>query len=294
MRHANQQFYLHGMTGGFMKSSLLIAVMGCVVISLSACTTVQSGMGAVEWTPSSGTLKEPIGEGFHIVSPFSEIYQYDLREQEHQESLDVLANNGLSIILDTSILFKPVNSELYLLQTEIGPDYYRILLGPLLRSGARKVVGRYSPEEIYSTKREEVEREIFAEVNRKLESKHVQVDAILIRDVHLPKVVQEAIELKLQQEQRALAMQFVLDKERKEAERKKIEAAGIADYQLLIGKGLTDALLQWKQIEAIEKLVQSPNSKTIIMDAGKGNLPLILDTRTFEPESKPNGAGNTH
>lgn len=277
-----------------MKNSLLIAVLGLVVFSLSACTTVKSGMGAIEWTPGSGTLKEPIGEGFHIVSPFSEIYEYDLREQEHQESLDVLANNGLSIILDTSILYKPVDSELYLLQTEIGPDYYRILLGPLLRSGARKVVGRYSPEEIYSTKREEVEKEIFTEVNRKLQSKHVQVDGILIRDVHLPKVVQEAIELKLQQEQRALAMQFVLDKERKEAERKKIEAAGIADYQQLIGKGLTDALLQWKQIEAIEKLAQSPNSKTIVLDAGKGNLPLILDTRTLEPAPQPKEKEKAH
>ena len=276
-----------------MKNSLLIAVMGCVVISMSACTTVKSGMGAIEWTPSNGTLKESIGEGFHIVSPFSEIYEYNLREQEHQESLDVLANNGLSIILDTSILYKPVASELFLLQTEIGPDYYRILLGPLLRSGARKVVGRYSPEEIYSTKREEVEREIFTEVNRKLQSRHVQVDGILIRDVHLPKVVQEAIEMKLQQEQRALAMQFVIDKERKEAERKKIEAAGIADYQQLIGKGLTDALLQWKQIEAIEKLAQSPNSKTLVLDAGKGNLPLILDTKTSEHESQSNGGGKT-
>ena len=276
-----------------MKNSLLIAVMGCVVTSMSACTTVKSGMGAIEWTPSNGTLKESIGEGFHIVSPFSEIYEYNLREQEHQESLDVLANNGLSIILDTSILYKPVASELFLLQTEIGPDYYRILLGPLLRSGARKVVGRYSPEEIYSTKREEVEREIFTEVNRKLQSRHVQVDGILIRDVHLPKVVQEAIEMKLQQEQRALAMQFVIDKERKEAERKKIEAAGIADYQQLIGKGLTDALLQWKQIEAIEKLAQSPNSKTLVLDAGKGNLPLILDTKTSEHESQSNGGGKT-
>ena len=267
-----------------MKNLLLIAVVGCAVLSSTACTTVSSGMGAIEWTPSSGTLKDPIGEGFHVVSPFSEIYQYDLREQEHQESLDVLANNGLSIILDTSILFKPVQTELFLLQTEIGPDYYRILLGPLLRSGARKVVGRYSPEEIYSTKREEVEREIFAEVNRKLESKHVQVDAILIRDVHLPKIVQAAIEMKLQQEQRALAMQFVLDKERKEAERKKIEAGGIADYQQLIGKGLTEMLLQWKQIDAIEKLVQSPNSKIIVLDAGKGNFPMILDTKNSEPK----------
>jgi regulator of protease activity HflC (stomatin/prohibitin superfamily) len=277
-----------------MKNSLLIAAMGCAALSLSACTTVKSGMGAIEWNPSSGTLKEPLGEGEHFVSPFSDIYQYDLREQEQQESLDVLANNGLAIILDTSILFKPVNSELYLLQTEIGPDYYRILLGPLLRSGARKVVGRYSPEEIYSTKREEVEKEIFAEINRKLQSKHIQVDGILIRDVHLPKIVQEAIELKLQQEQRALAMQFILDKERKEAERKKIEAAGIADYQQLISKGLTGMLLQWKQIDAIEKLVQSPNSKTIVLDVGKGNFPMILDTKNLETEYQPNSGGKVH
>ena len=272
-----------------MKKLYLLAVIGFAVLSISACTTVPSGMGAVEWTPSGGTLKDPIGEGEYFVSPFSDIFKYDLREQEHQESLDVLANNGLAIVLDTSILFKPVSSELYLLQTEIGPDYYRILLGPLLRSGARKVVGRYAPEEIYSTKREEIEKEIFAEVNRKLQSRHIQVDGILIRDVHLPKIVQEAIELKLQQEQRALAMQFVLDKERKEAERKKIEASGIADYQQLIGKGLTEMLLQWKQIDAIERLVQSPNSKTIVLDVGKGNFPIILDTKNSEQGHQSNG-----
>ena len=277
-----------------MKNLLLMAIIGSVVTSLSACTTVPSGMGAIEWTPTSGTLKEPIGEGEHFVSPFSDIYKYDLREQEHQESLDVLANNGLAIILDASILFKPVSSELYLLQTEIGPDYYRILIGPLLRSGARKVVGRYTPEEIYSTKREEVEKEIFAEVNRKLQSRHVQVDGILIRDVHLPAIVQAAIELKLQQEQRALAMQFVLDKERKEAERKKIEAAGIADYQQLIGSGLTNMLLQWKQIDAIEKLVGSPNSKTIVLDVGKGNFPIILDAKNADSASQSNDNGKSH
>jgi len=265
-----------------MKNSLILIALGCASIAMSACTTVQSGMGAIEWTPTGGTLKEPIGEGEHLVSPFSDIYHYDLREQEQQEKLDVLANNGLAIMLDTSILYKPVTAELYLLQTEIGPDYYRILLGPLLRSGARKVVGRYTPEEIYSTKREEVEREIFAEVNRKLQTRHIQVDGILIRDVHLPKIVQEAIELKLQQEQQALAMQFVLDKARKEAERKKIEAGGIADYQQLIGKGLTEMLLQWKQIDAIERLVESPNSKTIVLDVGKGNMPMLLDTKISE------------
>lgn len=247
------------------------------------CTAIYSGMGAIEWTPSEGTLKPTLGEGFHLVSPFSSIYKYDLREQQMQERLDVLANNGLAISLDTSVLYHPVPMELYQLHTEVGPNYYDVLIGPILRSRARKVVGRYSPEEVYSTKREEVEREIFQEITRKLEGKHLQIDAILIRDVHLPKIVEDAINRKLEQEQRALAMAFVLDRERQEAERKRIEAAGIADFQQIISKGLTDKLLQWKGIEATEKLALSPNSKTVVIGSGKGGLPIILNPEGSGP-----------
>jgi|SRR5579863_556564 len=251
--------------------------LGMAAMAAVGCTSVYSGMGAIEWTPSEGTQKSTIGEGFHFVSPLSTIYQYDLREQERQERLDVLANNGLAISLDTSVIYHPIASELYDLHTQVGRNYYDVLIGPILRSRARQVVGRYNPEEIYSGKREEVEREIFQEVTRKVDGKHLMIDAILIRDVHLPKIVEEAINRKLQEEQRALEMKFVLERERQEAERKRVEAAGIADFQQIITKGLTDKLLQWKGIEATEKLSLSPNSKTIVIGSGKGGLPIILN-----------------
>ncbi len=246
---------------------------------LAGCTTIGSGHQGIEWTPSHGTMERPLYEGFHIISLFSRIYDYDLREQERHERLEVLANNGLAISLDTSVQFQPVAAELYQLQTEIGPNFYDVVVEPVLRSGARKVVGRYSPEEIYSTKREEVEREIFKEVQRKLQHQHIQVNNILIADVHLPKIVEEAIEEKLKREQQALAMRFVLDKERQESERKQIQAQGIAAYQRIISEGLSEPILRWKSIEAMEKLAESPNSKTIIMGSDKnGSLPVLLNS----------------
>lgn len=268
-------------THGTVLKSLFRPLAGLILCfaagGAAGCASIYSGMEGIEWTPTGGTLKPTLGEGDHLVSPFSVVYKYDLREQQREERLDVLADNGLAISLDTSVLYHPIPAELYRLHTEVGPNYYDVLIGPLLRSRARKVVGRYSPEEIYSTKREEVEREIFQEVTRKIEGKHLQIDAILIRDVHLPKIVEDAINRKLEQEQRALEMAFVLQRERQEAERKRVEAAGIADFQQIISKGLSDKLLQWKGIEATEKLALSPNSKTIVIGSGKGGLPIILN-----------------
>jgi regulator of protease activity HflC (stomatin/prohibitin superfamily) len=174
---------------------------------LGACTTIPTGRSAVEWTPTQGTLERPLGEGFHVVSPFAEFYQVDLREQEKDESLDVLANNGLDIKLTSSILYQPVPEEVYQLVSQVGLEYYKTLVAPYVRSSARKVVGRYSPEEVYSTKREQIEREIRQEVIEKMNGKHIRVNAILIREVHLPASVQAAIQTKLEEEQKALQMQ---------------------------------------------------------------------------------------
>jgi SPFH domain / Band 7 family len=154
-------------------------------------------------------------------------------------------------------------------------------------SSARKVVGRYSPEEIYSSKREQIEREIREEGSHKLEGKHVQVNAVLIREVHLPAAVQAAIQTKLEEEQKALQMQFVLERTRQEAVRKHIEALGIADYQAIISKGLNDQVIEWKGIEATEKLAESPNSKVIIVGSGKNGLPVILNTGSAGAVSPP-------
>jgi regulator of protease activity HflC (stomatin/prohibitin superfamily) len=249
-----------------------------LVGSMAACATVPTGRVGVEWSPLKGTIDRTLGEGIHAVSPLSRIYQVDLREQEHEDSLDVLANNGLDIKLTSSILFQPVQSEVYQLITQTGADYYSTLVSPYVRSSARKVVGRYSPEEIYSSKREQIEKEIREEVARKLEGKHVIVNAVLIREVHLPPAVQAAIQTKLEEEQKALQMQFVLERTRQEAVRKHIEALGIADYQEIISKGLNNQVIEWKGIEATEKLAESPNSKVIIVGSGKNGLPVILNT----------------
>lgn len=252
---------------------------------LSGCATIPSGRTGVEWTPTHGTVNHTLNEGFHMVSPFSRVYEVDLREQQQDVMLDVLADNGLEIKLTTSILYQPIADQAYDLIRETGPDYYTTLVGPYVRSSARRVVGRYSPEEIYSTKREQIEREIREDVGAKLAGKHLRVNAILIREVHLPPVVQTAIQAKLQEEQRALEMRFVLDRTRQEAERKRIEAQGIADYQATISKGLSDRIIAWQGIEATEKLAESPNAKVVIIGSGKEGLPVILNAGT--PPSAP-------
>ena len=244
--------------------------------SLAGCaTTIPTGRGGVEWTPLRGTVNKSLGEGVHVLSSFARVHKVDLREQEREDSLDVLANNGLDIKLTASILYQPIPSEVYQLVTQTGEHYYATLVGPHVRSSARKVVGRYSPEEIYSTKREQIEREIREEITQKLTGQHVTLNAVLIREVHLP--LQTAIETMLEEEQKALEMQFVLERTRQEAVRKHIEAEGIADYQAIISKGLNNQVIEWRGIEATEKLAESPNVKMIIIGSGKDGLPVILN-----------------
>jgi regulator of protease activity HflC (stomatin/prohibitin superfamily) len=262
-------------------------IASALLTSAAGCATVPTGRTGVEWTPTRGTLQRSLGEGFHFVSPFSRVYTVDLREQEREEDLDVLADNGLDIKLTGSILFQPIDTEVYRLIEQTGPRYYETLIAPYVRSSARRVVGRYSPEEIYSTKREQIEREIRQEVVAKLEGKHLQVNAILIREVHLPPAVQSAIQTKLEEEQRALEMRFVLDRTRQEAERKRIEATGIADYQATISKGLTDKIIAWNGIEATEKLAESPNAKVVVIGSGKEGLPVILNSASELDGNQP-------
>jgi regulator of protease activity HflC (stomatin/prohibitin superfamily) len=168
---------------------------------------------------------------------------------------------------------------MYELQTQIGPNYAEIMVAPVVRSEARKVFGRYAPEEIYSTKREEIEKQIYDEVLRALEGKHVVVEAVLVRDVELPDAIKTAIADKLAEEQRAQKMRFTLDRERQEAQRKQIEAEGINKYQAIVRQGLTAEYLQYKGIEATQKLAESSNAKIVVLGNPKSGLPLI-----FQPD----------
>jgi regulator of protease activity HflC (stomatin/prohibitin superfamily) len=243
------------------------------------CPVVDSGhRGIVFKSLGGGTSKEVLGEGMHLMPLWNSVIPYDTRVHEMKENLIVISSNGLTMQIDTSVRYRPKPDELYELQTKIGADYAQKVIGPVIRSEARKVFGRYQPEEIYSTKREQIEAQIYDEVLKALEGKHVVVEAILVRDVGLPETIKTAIADKLAEEQRSQKMKFTLDKERQEATRKKVEAEGIATYQSIVRQGLTTEYLQWKGIEATEKIAASPNAKVIIVGAGKSGLPVILQT----------------
>jgi regulator of protease activity HflC (stomatin/prohibitin superfamily) len=253
-----------------------LIALGSALLVPSCVRTVDSGRAGVLWKLFGGTQPGVYGEGVHLIAPWNRLTRYDVRTQDQKEVLHVLANNGLSISLETSIRYRPVRDELPKLHAEIGPGFYEVIVAPVVRSESRKVAGRYSPEEIYSSRREVVEHEILDEVRKAVAGKHVELEAILIRDVDLPENIKRAISEKLEEEQNALKMQFTLNRERQEAERKRIEAQGISDFQRIVATGISDQLLRWKGIEATEQIAQSPNAKVIVIGTGKDGLPLIL------------------
>ncbi len=260
-----------------MRRALVLCLLAAPFLPGCRCPTVPSGhRGIVFKTLGGGTSKQVLGEGMHFIPIWNHVIPYDARVHEMKEALVVLTSNGLTLRVDTSVRYRPKIDELYQLQTEIGPDYDQKVIGPVVRSEARKVFGRYQPEEIYSTKREEIERQIYEEVLRALEGKHVVVEVVLVRDVDLPEMIKTAIADKLAEEQRAQKMRFTLDRERQEAQRKLIEAEGISKYQTIVRQGLTQEYLQFKGIEATARLAESPNAKVVIVGGGKGGLPVIL------------------
>jgi regulator of protease activity HflC (stomatin/prohibitin superfamily) len=261
--------------GGRIAAGLIVGLFG--IAGLSGCfKTIDSGRAGVLWTMTGGTQPEVYGEGVHLIAPWNKLTTYDVRTQDRKEVLHILTNNGLSVSLEASIRYRPVRDELARLHGELGPEYFEVILAPVVRSEARKVGGRYAPEEIYSSKREVVEKEVVEEVRRAVAGKHIELEAILIRDVDLPENIKRAISEKLEEEQKALKMEFTLARERQEAERKRIEAQGIADFQKIVATGISPELLRWKGIEATEKLASSGNAKVVVIRSPKEGLPLIL------------------
>ncbi len=262
--------------------------------------TIGPGQVGVVWTPN-GTRPDVLPEGDWSVGFFDRATVYDARSQERDERLEVLASNGLRIVLDASIRYHIVPAEAVKLDREIGIHFYEILLGPTLRSQARRVVGRYQPEEIYSTQRELIERQIREGVSAAIEGRHIVLEAVLVRNVTLPDAIQQAINDKLSAEQQALKMKFVLAQAEGEAQKRLIEqkaeadrsriaaearaetgkidaegqaeamrigAAATSDYERLIEQHLSESMLRWQEIEALRGLAASPNSKVIFVGRG--------------------------
>lgn len=259
--------------------AIIIGAIIFVIIFWSRMTiTIEAGHGGVLFRTFGGGLKvdETYGEGFHFIAPWNNMIVYEVRQKEIAEVMNVLSSNGLEINVDVSAWYQPVYSELGYLHQKIGTDYLQRVVIPALRSAARSVIGRYTPEQIYSTKRDAIQDEIYEETKNILTPKHVQLNRALIRSITLPQNLKDAIESKLKQEQLALEYEFKLERAEQEAERQRIEAEGKANANRILSASLTDKILRDKGIEATVKLAESANSKVVIIGGSGDGLPLIL------------------
>lgn len=257
--------------------TVVIALFGLTILFKSFIVLGPTERGVVFYTLSGGIDKDNVYQpGLNIVAPWNQMITFDVSEQKLDESMDVLSSNGLSITVDISVRYKPKQNDVGYLYEQFKMNYDDKLVRQELRSIVRKVIGRYTPEELYSSKREEVETIMDNQTTDILNENHVELTALLIRSVQLPKKIIDAIEAKLDQEQQSLAYKFRLEKEISEAERKKIAAQGEAAANQIINSSLTSSLLKMRGIEATTELAKSPNSKVIVIGNSENGLPIIL------------------
>jgi len=257
---------------------VFIGILAIIFISKST-VTIEAGEAGVLWKRFGGgvvTDQPPLGEGFHLVAPWNNVIIYEVRQQELTEKMKVLSSNGLDIQLEATAWYQPKAEQLGFLHQTKGTNYLDRVLKPALRSATRSVVGRYTPEQIYSSKRDAIQEEIYDETKKIIDDQYIQLNDILVRDVTLPTAIKDAIERKLDQEQQSLEYEFRLITAQKEAQKQIIEAQGKADANKILSASLTDKILKDKGIEATLRLAESPNSKVVVIGSGKDGMPLIL------------------
>jgi regulator of protease activity HflC (stomatin/prohibitin superfamily) len=257
-------------------------LMSFLLFSGCSAALVGPGRVGVLWSQNGGTQPQIYPEGGHSIAAGNELTIYDLRTMSHIEVLNVIASNGLNIKLNASVRYHLLPAEVVALQKEIGQEYYPIILDPALRSEARRVIGQYTPEEVYSTKRDLIEHEIHEGMAKKIAGKHVVLEAVLILDVQLPDAIGRAIDQKLQAEQEVLRMKYVLEVAKSQAEERRIEAQGIADYNRTIASSLSPAILEFQRIQQLGQLASSANAKTVVMGPGT-NPGMVLTTPANAP-----------
>lgn len=257
-----------------------IALFLFIALTNTTFLTIDPGEKGVKFKRFSGGLdKETVyDQGFHIVAPWNKMEIYDVRTNERfEKNLEVLSKNGLNINLELSYRFFPQPDKIGYLHDEIGYDYVSRIIQPEIKSATREVIGQYLPEELYSTKREAIQREIFEKTSKAVADNYIVLDAVLISSLTLPENLQNAIEQKLQEEQLSLQYQYKIDREKQEAERRIIEAQAKADANKILNASLTDKILRDKGIEATLELANSSNSKVVVVGGGGDGLPLILN-----------------
>jgi prohibitin 1 len=256
-------------------AGLAIAAVVLVIVLFSSVARVESGNVGV-LTLFGRVTGEVLPEGIHFVSPFKTNNEMSIRTQEIKESASVPSSEGLVMNLDTSLIYHVNPDKASDVYQKIGPNYVNVLIEPNLRAAIREATASHSANALYTGEREMVAKQIYDQLASLLGSRGFVVESILLRDIQLPATLKASIEAKQQAEQEALAMSFRLQKETQEAQRKRIEAQGVRDFQQIVAQGISPALLEWKGIEATEALAKSTNSKVVVIGNSKNGLPLIL------------------
>ncbi len=249
-----------------------------LILLFSSTTSIPTGNVGV-LTLFGRVTGETLPEGIHVVNPLKSVQKLSVQTQSVKESANVPSNEGLILALDTSLLFRLDKNKAAFVYQTVGDNYAEKIVEPTLRAAIRASTSAHTANALYTNARELVQQQIQDELTAQLAPRGVIVENVLLRDVQLPAMLKGSIEAKQQAEQDALRMSFILQKEKQEAERKRIEAQGIADFQRIVAQGISTQLLEWKGIEATEKLATSTNSKVVIIGNPKNGLPLVLEPK---------------
>lgn len=271
------------------RAILTVIILAALAIgAISAVKTVPAGhVGVVDLF--GNVRDETLAPGLHFLNPLVNIHRMSAQTREIKEVMDTPSSEGLVVHLEVSVIFHldPVKAvEVY---KQIGLQYDSVIVEPNVRSAVREVTSSYQAKALYSAEREKMAEEINKYVVAAIQPRGMMVERVLLRDVKLPAKLQASIEEKLSAEQESARMQFVLTKEKQEAERKKIEGEGISTFQKIVSEGISENLLRWKGIEATLKLAESPNAKVVVIGAGKEGLPIILGNDAL-PTARPPAA----
>ncbi|HEX7571772.1 MAG TPA: prohibitin family protein [Bacteroidota bacterium] len=272
LQQSNQAFKgMAGLAGVVAVIFIVLAVLQCFTIIPAGNVGVVDVFGVV----SDNTIRS----GINPVNPLAHIIKFSIQTTEHKEAMQVLSREGLTIGLEISVLYHLDPDSAASVYRKIGTDYTDVVLIPQFRSISRAVTASFQASALYSSERERLGTDIQQELARVTGPRGIVVETTPLRNVALPSQLTDAIEQKQRAEQESQRMEFILTKEKQKADRKRIEAKGIADFQMIVAQGISEPLLRWKGIEATEKLAASANTKVIIVGSGKDGLPVILDTK---------------
>jgi len=265
------------MGGGGMVRAIALGILALALIIVFFNSITRVGTGHVGVLTLFGRVTgETLAEGMHVINPLKTNNELSIQTQSVKESASVPSSEGLMMSLDTSLIYHLNPDRAADVFQKTGSDYEDKLVEPMLRAAIREATASHTANALYTGEREMVAKQILDQLTTQLNQRGITVENVLLRDIQLPATLKASIEAKQQAEQEALAMNFRLQKETQEAQRKRIEAQGVRDFQQIVAQGISPQLLQWKGIEATEILAKSANTKVVVIGNSKNGLPLIL------------------